>query len=136
VSVRNSPSWEKQVVPRITLFFGVILALVGALCYHLTNYVSVTALIPTFFGVAFMILGFVAGKESLRKHAMHAAAALAALGFVFGVVRVVMALAQGKEIGTAFVETAVFAGLCGVLLLLCVKSFIDARRRRAQRGET
>jgi len=122
-------------VPRITLFLGVLLSFLGVVCYELTDEVSVTALIPTAFGVVFMIVGLFAAVASLRKHMMHAAAALALLGFAFGAYRIVMVLSRGTAIGTAFVETAIFAGLCGLLLILCVKSFIDARRRRSQRVE-
>jgi hypothetical protein len=115
---------------------GVILVILGVYCYLATDRVSVTALIPTAFGAVFMVLGVLGAQESLRKHAMHAAAALGAVGFVFAVVRVIMVLVQGRELGTAFVETAVFGGLCGGFVALCVKSFIDARRRRSQQEGT
>jgi hypothetical protein len=113
---------------------GVILVILGVAFYLATDRVSMTALIPALFGVVFMILGLLAGKERLLKHAMHAAAALGALAFVFGAVRIVMVLALGKDIGLAFIETATLAVLCGVFVGLCVKSFVDARRRRSQQG--
>jgi drug/metabolite transporter (DMT)-like permease len=119
-------------MPRITLLIGVLLAFVGIFFFLYTNSEHPTALIPAGFGAVFMLLGLLAAVEHLRKHMMHAAAALAALGFIFGVVRIILALARGPEIGPAFIETAIFAGLCGLLLILCVKSFIDARRRRSQ----
>jgi peptidoglycan/LPS O-acetylase OafA/YrhL len=120
-------------VPRITLLLGVILAFLGVFFYEWTDEVSKTALIPTAFGVVFMLLGLLASVEHLRKHMMHGAAALSLLGFVLGVVRLLPGPAEGKE--KAFIETAIFAGLCGLLLLLCIKSFIDARRRRTQKVE-
>jgi membrane associated rhomboid family serine protease len=115
---------------------GVFLVILGVFCFVATNSEHYTALIPAAFGVVFMVLGLLAAKESLRKHAMHVAAALATLAFLFGVYRIVTALAVGKELGTAFVETAVFASFCGLLAALCVKSFVDARRRRSQQART
>ena len=123
-------------MPRITLLIGVLLAVVGVFCFLYTNSEHFTALIPAAFGVVFMALGLFATVEDLRKHLMHAAAALALVGFAFGVVRIAMVLASGTEIGTAFIETAIFAALCGLLEILCVKSFIDARKRRSQRVES
>ena len=118
-------------MPRVTLLIGVLLAFVGIFFFLYTNSEHPTALIPAGFGVVFILLGLLGAMENLRKHMMHVAAALAALGFIMGVVMLVIGLVRGS-IGNAFIETAILAGLCGLLLLLCVKSFIDARRRRAQ----
>jgi len=120
-------------VPRITLLIGLLLANLGVSFFLYTNREHYTALIPAAFGDVFMALGLLATVDNLRKHLMHAAAALALVGFGFGVVRVIMVLARGTEIGAAFIETALFAGLCGLLLVLCILSFIAARRRRSQR---
>jgi hypothetical protein len=117
-------------VPRITLFLGVLLALLGVIGYEVTGEGSITALIPAAFGLSFMILGLFGAVESLRKPMMHAAAALALLGVVLGLRRIVMAVVRGPEISSTFIEIAIFAGLCGLLLCLCVKSFVDARRQR------
>jgi hypothetical protein len=116
------------VVPRITLLVGVLLIIVGAFFYYLTNMASWTALIPAIFGLVFMILGQLAAVPGLRKHMMHVSAALALLGVVFGIIRLLPGPAEGK--GYAYTETAIFAGLCGLLVILSGKSFIDARRRR------
>ena len=59
-----------------TRTFGLILIVLGLASYFLTGRVSVTALIPAFFGAVFVILALVARNESARKHAMHAAVAL------------------------------------------------------------
>jgi uncharacterized membrane protein HdeD (DUF308 family) len=122
-------------MPRITLLLGVILAILGMFYFVLTDWEHVTALIPFFFGILFMILGFVAGRENMRKHAMHAAATLGLLGVVGGLVMVIRGLMAGIPRPHAFVESAILAGLCAIFVGLCVKSFIDARRRRSQRAE-
>ena len=82
-----------------------------------------------------MILGLVAGKANLRKHAMHAAAALALLGFLGGLAMVIRGLMGGMQRPVAVIESAIMGGLCLLFVILCVKSFIDARRRREQRVE-
>jgi hypothetical protein len=121
-------------VPRITLVLGVILIILGGVCYLGTDLVSWTALIPAIFGVVFMVLGLLGGKENLRKHAMHAAAAVGVLGVIGGLVMVVQGLVGGITRPVAFWESAALAALCAVFVLLCVKSFIDARRRRSERA--
>jgi hypothetical protein len=67
---------------RLTLVFSAILIALGLVAYFVLSDPasrSVTALIPAFFGVVFAILGAVALKESLRKHAMHGAVLLTLL---------------------------------------------------------
>ena len=65
-------------MPTITINFGRILILIGAIGYIYglvaTTYASPTALIPAFFGLILLVLGYIArAKENLRKHLMHAA---------------------------------------------------------------
>ena len=74
-------------MPSTTRTFGLILIVLGLASYFLTGRVSVTALIPAFFGAVFVILALVARSESARKHAMHAAVAFGLLGFL-GTLRV------------------------------------------------
>lgn len=92
----------------------------------------VTALIPAGWGLLLLLGGAIAqGKPSARKHAMHAVAGLALLGLLMSGGRLAMVLASDKPAST--LGTASLAGMaiiCGVLLALCVKSFIDARRAR------
>lgn len=93
---------------------------------------SFTALIPAFFGIPILVLGSVARNDSLRVHAMHAVSVLALLGFLLPAGRLAMLLARGGElslIGTG--SLVLMAILCGALLLLCVKSFVYARKARA-----
>jgi hypothetical protein len=73
---------------RFTILIGLLLTLVGVGSYFYAlltvgdaNGPSPTALIPAFAGVPILLLGCVALKESLRKHAMHIVALLALLGF-------------------------------------------------------
>lgn len=96
---------------------------------------SATVLIPTFFGVPILLLGLLALKDAYRKHAMHGVAVLALLGFLAPASRLVGQLARGAEVAALpMVSLALMALLSVALLGLCVKSFIDARRRQAAEG--
>ena len=54
-----------------TRFFGLALIAVGIVGYVATDAVSVTALIPAFFGVVLVILAWLARNERHREHALH-----------------------------------------------------------------
>jgi hypothetical protein len=123
-------------VPYITIVLGVILTLMGLWGYFGLGSGSITALIPAFFGVPFILLGVVALKESLLKHAMHAAAALAVLGLL-GTIRGVFSFFKmmgGEEVARpdAVRVQAIMALLCAIFIALAVNSFIQARRNRAR----
>ena len=115
-------------LPKITIAVGVLLLLQGIGFYFATETKSVTALIPAFVGLPILILGCVALKDSLRKHAMHGAVALALLGLLAPIGRIASA---GLKFSAAGVSLVLMIVLCGSLLVLGVKSFIDARRRQA-----
>ena len=95
----------------------------------MTGTTSVTALIPAIFGLLLVILGFLARSESIRKHAMHAAAAVALVGCagaLFSLLRAPLATRAAIAVfsqAAMVVLTALFVGLC-------VRSFVAARRAR------
>jgi hypothetical protein len=122
-------------VSTITLFCGTLLIAVGALGYGLqdTDPRSRTALIPAGLGVVFIILGLLARKDSLRKHAMHFAALLGLLGFLMPAWRVIVGLGNEEVRPLARRTQMAMAAVCLVFLGLCINSFIQARRARAQR---
>ncbi|MGH8187638.1 MAG: hypothetical protein ACREUC_13845, partial [Steroidobacteraceae bacterium] len=113
----------------------VLMIVLGVVGYVGTGMASPTALIPAVFGVLFAVLGVVARGEAARKHAMHAVAVLSLLGFL-ATVRSFAALPEALSGGPtlrgpgAVYSQAAFAVLSGILLALCVKSFIAARRAR------
>lgn len=118
----------------ITIAFGVILIALGVVGYVATGQQSPTALIPAAFGVLLLICGVLARKEHLRKHVMHAAAALGVLGFLGsapGLIKAFTLLGGGEvERPAAVASQAIMAVLSLIFVILCVKSFIDARRAR------
>lgn len=117
-----------------TRTFGLILIVLGLAAYFLTGRVSVTALIPAFFGAVFVILALVARNESARKHAMHAAVALGLLGFL-GTLRVVPLVMRGELMRPAVLAQLAMLILMAIYVALGVRSFKAARRARlAQQG--
>lgn len=119
----------------VTLVFGACLIVLGLVGYFATDRVSMTALIPTWFGIVFVILGALASKAGFRKHAMHAAAALAVLGLlgtIPGVIKLFRRLGGAEiERPEAAIAQSVMAVLCVVFIIFCVRSFRQARRNRA-----
>lgn len=123
-------------MPKLSINIGVLLIILGFFSYIATEMVSLTALIPSFFGVAFVGLGYLAKKsDSMQKHSMHAALLLALLGLggSFTGLRQILAALFGGDMPvrfTAAASQAVMAVLCILFLILGVKSFIDARKEK------
>jgi peptidoglycan/LPS O-acetylase OafA/YrhL len=123
-------------VPKLTINIGVLLIILGILSYILTGATSATALIPSFFGLAFIGLGALGKKnESMRKHAMHAALLLAILGLggSFGGLMNLFGMIGGEtpERMAASIGQALMALICIFFIVAGVKSFIDARKKPA-----
>ena len=112
-----------------TIVFGLVLVLLGFAGYFLTGTSSVTALIPAFFGLLLIVMGFVARSESARKHAMHAAAMVGLIGLI-GAVGSLLASPLSLRPALAVYSQVAMALLMAVFLALCVRSFIAARRAR------
>ena len=118
---------------KISVLFGILLSLLGLGGYILSGAASGTALIPLAFGLPLIIAGIIAKKESLRKHAMHAAATVALLGAIGGLVRPIMQLVKGEAIpmNAATFSQVSLAVLCIVFVVLCARSFVQARKAQA-----
>ena len=113
-----------------TIIFGLLLTILGLAGYFLTGAVSMTALIPAFFGIVLLALGLLARSDRMRKHAMHAAAAVALIGFLGAVSSLLRAPMETRSAMANFSQIAM-AVLTAIFVILCIKSFRDARRARA-----
>ena len=101
---------------------GVVLIVLGVGPYLATGGASITALIPTFFGVPVLAAGTLARRPSRRGLALGVAFGLAALGFlgtVPGLLRL-PALLSGADLERplAVAVQAAMALLCGAFLLI------------------
>ena len=122
---------------RVTIVFGVLLIALGLVGFFGTGSIYYTALIPTWFGLALGIGGFLAisPSESRRKLIMHINVTIGLLGLIGVAAEVGRSYASAIAKGLAPDPIALAAKLCmvGLLLIyviLCVRSFIQVRRSR------
>lgn len=115
-------------MPQISLYFGGVLILLGLLSYFGTGQTSLTAMIPSAFGVALAICGGLANAPSRRKLWMHVAATIALLGIIGVGMRAIPTLGSGAPMGIATWVQLITGVLLIVYVVLCVRSFIEARR--------
>lgn len=124
-------------MPTAAITSGFLLILIGIIGYGYgmsDGRASLTALIPAILGILLAGLGFAArAKENLRKHLMHGAVLIGLLGLL-GTASSFLKIPALFD-GTAERPAAVAAQLATALVslvfvILCVKSFIDARRNR------
>lgn len=124
-------------MPSTSILFGILLILLGVLGYAygaMNGNASLTALIPSIFGVLLIAFGAAArSMENLRKHLMHGAVVVGLLGFLAtasSFFKVPALLAGTAERPAAVVTQLAMSVICLVFVILCVKSFVDARRNR------
>lgn len=120
---------------KVTLVFAVLLIALGLVSYFGTGGQHPTALIPTWFGLALGVFGILAisPSESRRKIFMHINVTVGLLGFLGAGIRAIQefvhASAAGKSPDSIAVSAQItMAGLLLIYVILCVRSFIAARR--------
>jgi hypothetical protein len=120
---------------KVTLIFAFLLAVLGLLGYLGTGSAHPTALIPTWIGLGLGVFGFLAisPNESRRKIFMHVNVTIGLLGFLGGAIESVRGYVHAKSMGgqpdqIALSAKLAMSALLLVYVILCVRSFIDARR--------
>ena len=117
-------------MPGTTRLFGIILIVLGVAGYWLTDRISVTALIPAFFGAALLVCAIIAGaSEGARKHAMHAAVAIGLIGGLAALGMGLRGALAGRN-GPAVYSQLAMGLLLLIYVALGVQSFIAARKAR------
>jgi hypothetical protein len=120
---------------KVTILFGLLLIVLGVVGYVGTGWQAPTALIPTYIGIVFAILGFLARKGSQKKRMlmMHIAVTLGALGFLVTAKSIwdFIQMERGHVFARpiAVEDKAVMSTMLLIYVLLCVRSFIKARRQ-------
>ena len=119
---------------KITILFGILLGITGAVGFFQTGAKHPTALIPSFIGIPLFVCGIIAAKEAMRMLAMHIAILIGLIGFIGAAATL---FKEGQAIA-AIVSKSTTALLCATFVGLCVRSFIQARKSReaAAVGET
>jgi len=116
-------------MPIVGVVFGVILIILGIAGYFGGEPKSITAFIPSVVGLVLLIASAISFKECRLKMGMHIAATIGLLGFVAPFGRIIPTVIKGEfTLGLATGCMIAMSGICLVFVLLCVKSFIDARR--------
>ncbi len=127
---------------RLTVLVGIILVAIGAAGYFGAASAKGSPLAIAGVGSVLIVCGWAAANERARMHAMHGAVLAGLIGMIVGMVGVLKSdPAMGLETVAASAganrwPASVTALVCGVYVVLCVRSFVMARRARAtQKGE-
>jgi hypothetical protein len=114
---------------------ALLLVVLGLTGYIGTGSLHPTALIPLWIGLALGICGFLAisPNERRRKLFMHISVTIALLGFIGSTVEAIRGYVHATSLGLppdqiALASKVTLAGLLFVYVILCVRSFIAARR--------
>jgi Kef-type K+ transport system membrane component KefB len=120
------------------IYCGIVLILIGVAGYGYglsTGHASPTALIPAAFGLLIALLSAIGrAKESLRMHMMHVAVLIGLIGLVIPAYRVLSNIGS-ISLSAAVISQLAMAVVCLIFVILCVQSFINARRERLS-GDT
>jgi len=120
-------------MPSTTRKFGLLLIVLGVASWVTTGRTSVTALIPAIFGAIMVVCALVARNEPMRKHAMHAAVAVALIGALASLARAIPAVMDGGVSRPAVISQIAMSVILLVYVYLGVQSFIAARKARLGR---
>jgi len=116
-----------------TIALGVTLIILGLAGYFLTGMVSITALIPAFFGIVIALAGLIGRDERKRKHAIHAAVVVALIGFLGsarGLLQIGDAFNGTAARPAAVISQSIMAILTLGYIVMAVRSFMAARASR------
>jgi hypothetical protein len=122
---------------KLTLVLALLLVALGLAGYIGTGSIHPTALIPAWIGLALGICGFLAisPSEGRRKLFMHISVTIALLAFIGSAAEALRGYVHARSAGIepdqiALDSKIALAGLLFIYVLLCVRSFIAARRSR------
>jgi uncharacterized membrane protein len=119
-------------VTSVTRGIGAALIVVGVGAWLLAGGIgaSPTALLPALLGLVILVLGLLAGRQPLHRHAIHGALVVALLGLLGTLSRALAVFTRPGDAGLAGWASLITAVLCLVYVALGVRSFIAARRTR------
>lgn len=124
---------------KVTLVFSGLLIALGLAGYFGTGAMHPTALIPAWWGIALGICGLLAmsPSEARRKIFMHVNVTIGLLGFIGALAVAIQGYVHETSAGTAvdmpaLISKLTMAGLLLIYVVLCVRSFIAARRTQVK----
>ena len=119
-------------IPNLAMLSGSILILWGFFSYIASDSGSITALIPSFFGVPLIILGFLSIRnESNRHHYMHASMIVALISVLGG-----FGIFQIEDASNLTLASHLILLVVGIIFMIGgILSFRHARKLRESLGE-
>lgn len=125
----NEFKFLNQRMPRLTIIIGSFLILEGLFFYFITGTTSFTALIPSFFGLPLVLVGYMAQIQPEKNHFwMHIAVSFGLLTFLGGGMAIKGVLDSDFSASTLAQLIMLLVG--GIFTYSCVQSFIHTRKSR------
>jgi len=121
---------------KVAILFGVLLIVISLGFWMATGRAEMAALHPAGVGLILLVSGLLASSEDAKKRMlwMHIAVTFGLIGFLITGLRAVVTAVHGSAAiaadPLAFDERVTVALVCLVFVVLCVRSFIAARRAR------
>ena len=121
---------------KLTIGFGILLILLGIFGFVATGSAHPTALIPAFIGLFFVLFGVMANTDNSKKRMlwMHISVTVALLAFIGTIPADIDTIRLSRGVvfphPVAVLEKGAMSLLCLLYVLLCIRSFILARRTR------
>jgi hypothetical protein len=120
-------------MPKLTIFYALLLIALGVGGYFASGQASVTALIPAFIGAPILLCGLIANaKPASRKLTMHLAVLLAIVAIAGGSRGIpgFIDVLSGEEVerSQAAIAQGVLVIVSAIYVVLGIKSFAAARK--------
>jgi hypothetical protein len=125
----NEFKFLNQSMPKLTIIVGSLLILEGISFYLATGMTSITSLIPSFFGLPLIFMGYMAQIQPEKNHVwMHIAVSIGLLTFLAGGMAIKGLIDSDYSASTLAQLIMLIVG--GVYTYSCVQSFIHTRKLR------
>mgnify|MGYP004260226677 CR=1 FL=1 len=125
----NEFKFLNQSMPKLTIIVGSLLILEGISFYLGTGMTSMTSLIPSFFGLPLIFMGYMAQIQPEKTHVwMHIAVSIGLLTFLAGGMAIKGLIDSDLSASTLAQLIMLIVG--GVYTYSCVQSFIHTRKLR------
>ena len=111
-----------------TLGFGVLLIVVGVVAYVATSMASVTALIPSFFGIVLVAIGVLGRNDRFAKPALYAALVVAVLGMFGSLSGIPQAITYLSGGDVARPAASITRAVMAIVLVLMVATLVRSLR--------
>ena len=120
-------------IPNFALVCGGILILSGIISYLISDTGSLTALIPSFFGIPLLIMGFLSNRNEANKHHYMHAAMVFALVSVLGGMRIFSIWSDASDLTLLSHVILIIVGT--IFMVAGILSFRHTRKSREALGE-